>query len=98
MRFLLLCVLILFISCSVEPPEEFVSDNIYRIDCKTPIGEVKTYYISEGEYMYCYHWQSGIFDFKDLRGIQIKSSFCHVEGIPVSISVDKSNEELNCIR
>ena len=92
MRVLVLFVFVLLVGC-VEGPGSVESDNVYRVDCKTPIGEVKTYYISEGEYKYCYHWQSGIFDFKDLRGIQIKSSFCHVEDVPINMSVRRSIEE-----
>jgi hypothetical protein len=84
MRVLLLFILVLFISCT-EGPDSVESDNVYRVDCKTPIGEVRTYYISEGEYKYCYHWQSGIFDFKNLDGVQIKSSFCHIEGVPIDL-------------
>jgi hypothetical protein len=76
--------IVLFISCT-EGPDSVESDNVYRVDCKTPIGEVRTYYISEGEYKYCYHWQSGIFDFKNLDGVQIKSSFCHIEGVPIDL-------------
>ena len=90
MKFLLFCVL--FLGCT-EGPNTIKSDNVYKVDCKTPIGKVKTYYISEGEYKFCYHWQSGIFDFKDLTGMQIKSSFCHIEGIPIKMSVGNSIED-----
>ena len=92
MRFVLLLVIFLYTSCSVGP-DSVDSDNVYIISCKTPSGEVKTYYISEEEHRYCYHWQSGIFDFKDLNGIQIKSSFCHVEDVPINMSVRRSIED-----
>ena len=91
MRRVLLHVFFLCTSCSVGP-DSVDSDNVYMIDCKTPTDEVKTYYISEGEYRYCYHWQSGIFDFKDLNGIQIKSAFCHVKNITINMSIDRSIE------
>ena len=91
MRSVLLLVLFLFSGCNVGP-DSVDSDNVYMIDCKTPTDEVKTYYISEGEYRYCYHWQSGIFDFKDLNGIQIKSAFCHVKNITINMSIDRSIE------
>lgn len=90
MKYLML--LVLFLGCT-EGPDSVDSNNVYIISCKTPSGEVKTYHISEGEHRYCYHWQSGIFDFKDLNGIQIKSSFCHVENIPINMSIDRSIED-----
>lgn len=91
MRFLFLFTLFLIVSCA-EGPDHNSSDNVYSIDCKTPVGDVITYYISEGEHRHCFHWQSGIFDFKDLNGIQIKSAFCHVENIPINMSVNRSIE------
>ena len=92
MRILLLIALILNVSCTVGP-DSVDSDNVYMIDCKTPTDEAITYYISEGEHKYCYHWQSGIFDFKDLNGIQIKSSFCHVEDVPINMSINRRIED-----
>lgn len=63
---------------------EIVRDEeIYKIECKTPRDEVKTYYLSVGEYEYCYHYQSGIFDFKTVDGLAVKASDCFVEGVPV---------------
>lgn len=58
-------------------------EEIYKIECKTPRDEVKTYYLSAGEYEYCYHYQSGIFDFKTLDGLEVKASDCFVEGVLV---------------
>ena len=55
----------------------------YKIECKTPRDEVKTYYLSAGEYEWCYHHQSGIFDFKTLDGLEVKASNCFVEGVIV---------------
>ena len=69
---------------SLKDVVEVVRDEeIYKIECKTPRDEVKTYYVSAGEYEYCYHFQSGIFDFKTVDGLEVKASNCFVEGVPV---------------
>jgi len=57
----------------------------YKVECKHPRGTIKEYVISQYEYNYVYKFRSGIFDFKDINGLEIKANNCFTTNVKVEI-------------
>ena len=57
-----------------------IEGKIYYINCQTlDDKKVKTYSLSYTEYRTSYGSRSGMWNFKTIKGIRVKSSLCHSE-------------------
>jgi hypothetical protein len=80
-------------ACNSTSNEEKSKGEYYEVWCKHPLGHVMKLVVDSKTWLDLYSWQSGVFRFRDVKGVLHQSSIgCYTND---SARVDKEGKSSN---
>jgi hypothetical protein len=88
-----LAFILILSACNSTPKEVKSSGDYYEVWCKHPLGHVMKLVVDSGTWANLYAWKSGVFRFRDIKGVYHQTSIgCYTND---AVRVDKDGRSVN---
>ena len=86
MKSIIIFLLLLLAAC--EPNKYTPTKKViktYTIICKHPLGHIESFKVNELNFEMPYNFKGGIWTFRTVEGVSIRSSYCHTSSKSIQI-------------